>query len=111
LKEHDLYLKPEKCLFEKKSMEFLGVVLSGGKIKMDPAKIQGVADYKRPECVKDIRAFLGFTGFYRYFVPNYSLIARPLIDLTKKATPFHWGPTQIKAFKTLKTLMCRHPVL
>jgi hypothetical protein len=50
-------------------------------------------------------------GFYCYFVPNYSLIARPLIDLTKKVTPFHWGPTQIKAFKTLKTLMCRHPVL
>jgi hypothetical protein len=66
---------------------------------------------KRPECVKDVHAFLGFTGFYRYFVPNYSLIARPLIDLTKKATPFHWGPTQIKAFETLKTLMCHHPVL
>jgi hypothetical protein len=87
LKEHDLYLKLEKCLFKKKSMEFLGVVLSGGQIKMDPTKIQEVADYKRPESVKDVRTFLGFTGFYQYFVPNYSLIACPLIDLTKK--PHH----------------------
>ena len=64
-----------------------------------------------PQTVKDVRAFLGFTGFYRYFVPNYSTIARPLIELTKKAVPFHWDTPQRKAFETLKTLMCRRPIL
>ena len=43
--------------------------------------------------------------------PNYSKIARPLIDLTRKATPFHWEPPQVKAFETLKTIMCRKPIL
>ena len=111
LAKHDLFLKPEKCLFEQHQMEFLGVVLEGGTIQMDPAKINGVADWPTPKTVRDVRAFLGFTGFYRYFVPNYSIIARPLIDLTKKATPFHWDLPQQKAFQTLKSHMCSHPVL
>jgi RNase H-like domain found in reverse transcriptase/Reverse transcriptase (RNA-dependent DNA polymerase)/Integrase zinc binding domain/Chromo (CHRromatin Organisation MOdifier) domain len=111
LEEHDLYLKPEKCLFEQEQVEFLGVILRGGTIQMDPAKVKGVADWPPPLNVKDVRAFLGFTGFYRYFVHNYSKIARPLIDLTKKATPFHWGPAQTKAFETLKTIMCSKPIL
>ena len=111
LKKHDLYLKPEKCLFEQEEMEFLGVVLKNGTIQMDPTKIKGVADWPKPNNVRDVRAFLGFTGFYRYFIPNYSKIARPLIDLTRKATPFHWEPPQMKAFETLKTIMCRKPIL
>ena len=78
---------------------------------MDPIKTKGIADWKTPQNLKDVCAFLGFTGFYQYFVPNYSKIARPLIELTKKAVPFHWGKTQLKAFKTLKSLMCSHPVL
>ena len=111
LAKHDLFLKPEKCLFEQRRMEFLGVVLENGTIQMDPAKIKGVEDWPQPKTVRDVRAFLGFTGFYRYFVPNYSIIARPLIDLTKKATPFHWDQPQQKAFLALKGLMCSHPVL
>ena len=76
LKKHDLYLKPEKCLVEQEEMVFLGVVLKNGTIQMDPTKIKGVADWPRPNNVRDVRAFLGFTGFYRYFIPNYSKIAR-----------------------------------
>ena len=109
LTKHDLFLKPEKCLFEKRSMEFLGVILEKGTIQMDPTKLKGVADWPTPRTVRDIRAFLGFTGFYRYFVPNYSQIARPLIELTKKTTPFHWEEPQIQAFERLKTLMCSQP--
>ena len=111
LRQHDLYLKPEKCNFEQQHVEFLGVILEKGTVQMDPAKVKGIADWSPPKNVKDVRTFLGFTGFYRYFVPNYSNIARPLIKLTQKATPFHWEKEQIKAFETLKTLMCRRPVL
>ena len=111
LQQHDLFLKPEKCHFEQKTMEFLGVVLVDGAIQMDPAKIKGVADWPTPQTVRDVRAFLGFTGFYRYFIQNYSSIACPLIHLTKKATPFHWEEPQAKAFETLKTLMCQKPIL
>ena len=51
---------------------------------MDPTKIKGVKDWPRPQTVKDVRSFLGFTGFYRYFIQDYSRLARPLIQLTKK---------------------------
>ena len=78
---------------------------------MDPAKLKGVADWPTPQTVRDVRAFLGFTGFYRYFIQNYSSIACPLIHLTKKATPFHWEGPQTEAFETLKSLMCRKPIL
>jgi hypothetical protein len=111
LKHHNLYLKPEKCQFEQKKVEFLGVILSAGTVQMDPTKIKGITDWPPPKNIRDVRAFLGFTGFYRYFVPNYSRIACPLIELTKKTTPFHWKEPQIKVFKTLKTLMCTRPIL
>ena len=75
LKKHDLYLKPEKCTFEQWRIEFLGVILQDGTVQMDPAKIKGVADWSTPQNVTDVCSFLGFTGFYCYFIPNYSLIA------------------------------------
>ena len=106
LEENNLYLKPEKCTFEQQRIKFLGIVLEGGTMQMDPTKINGVADWPSPKMVKDMQAFLGFTGFYCYFVPNCSNIAHPLINLTKKATPFHWDPPQFNAFETLKTLIC-----
>jgi len=108
---NDLYLKPQKCVFEQKRIEFLGVILQNGTIHMDPTKTQGVADWPRPTNVTEVRSFLGFTGFYRYFIPNYSKIARPLLDLTKKTTVWQWNESQERAFKTLKTLMCQRPVL
>ena len=111
LKENDLFLKPEKCQFEQKRIEFLRVVLENGTIQMDPTKVKGVAEWPQPRCIRDVRAFLGFTGFYRYFIQNYSKLARPLIDLTKKATPFHWDEPQVKAFKHLKSLVCSKPIL
>ena len=64
LAKHDLFLKPKKCLFKQRQMEFLGVVLENGTIQMDPAKIKGVKDWPQPRTVRDVRAFLRFTGFY-----------------------------------------------
>ena len=111
LAKHDLFLKLEKCQFEQEKVEFLGVILSEGAVQMDPAKLKGIADWAIPKCIRDVWAFLGFTGFYRYFIPNYSRIACPLIQLTQKNTPFHWWEPHFKVFKTLKTLMCRKPIL
>ena len=82
LKEHNLYLKPEKCIFDQKRIEFLGVILEGRTIQMDLAKVKGIADWPPLRNVTDICSFLGFMGFYCYFIPNYSLIAQPLIQLT-----------------------------
>ena len=108
---HDLYLKPEKCAFEQWWMEFLGVILENGTVQMDPAKLKGIVDWPQPQHVTDIHAFLGFTGFYHYFVPNYSNIAWPLIQLTKKNVVFRWTEECKTAFKQPKTLMCSRPIL
>jgi hypothetical protein len=59
----------------------------------------------------EVQQFLGFIGYYQYFVPNYSKIAHPLLDLTKKTELWHWGPAQEGAFLELKTHMCSSPVL
>ena len=106
LEQNDLYLKPEKCKFEKKEIEYLRVIVGQNTLRMDPKKLKGVADWPTPKNLTDVHQFLGFTGYYRYFVPNYSKIARPLLDLTKKTTPWHWGKEQIRAFEELKWRMC-----
>ena len=64
LRQHDLYLKPEKCQFEQKKVELLGITLEKETVQMDPTKTKGIADWKTPQNLKDVCTFLGFTGFY-----------------------------------------------
>jgi len=78
---------------------------------MDPSKIKGVADWPIPRNPTEICQFLGFTGYYWYFIPNYSKIAWPLLDWTRKAVNWEWGEPQRWAVEELKTCMCAHPVL
>ena len=102
LEKHDLYLKPEKCAFEKDEIDYLGVIIGNGIVRMDPEKLKGVADWPKPKTPTEIRQFLGFTGYYRYFIPKYSEIARPLLDLTKKDIIWKWENRQQQAFEELK---------
>ncbi len=74
LEKHDLYLKPEKCTFKQKEINYLGVIVGQGMLKMDPKKIQGVADWSPLTTITEVRQFLGFMGYYWYFIPNYSKI-------------------------------------
>ncbi len=111
LEQNDLYLKPEKCDFEKKEIDYLGVIVGNSKIQMDPKKLKGVTDWPIPKNPTEIQKFLSFTSYYRYFVQGYSKIACPLLDLTKKAVVWDWGERQHKAFEELKTHMCSCPVL
>jgi hypothetical protein len=75
LEKHDLYLKLEKCEFEKEEIEYLGVIIGQNKIQMDPGKLKGIADWPVPRNLTEVWQFLGFTGYYQYFIPNYSKIA------------------------------------
>ena len=90
LEENDLFVKPEKCAFKQEETNYLGIIVGKGQLCMDPKKLQGVANYPIPQNVTDVQAFLGFTGYYRYFVQNYLAIVRPLLDLTKKGSVFKW---------------------
>src|SRR5487761_1271348 len=87
LKEHNLFLKPEKCMFKQTSIEFLGVTVDQETVQMEHKKVEKVQNWPTPTNVTEVRRFLGFTGYYRYFIQDYSSIARPLLDLTQKTTP------------------------
>jgi hypothetical protein len=75
LMEHNLFLKPEKCAFEQPSIEFLGVHITQGEVQMDNTKVEKVHNWKPPTNVTEVCKFLGFTGYYRYFIKDYSKIA------------------------------------
>src|SRR5882762_1897438 len=111
LESNRLFLKPEKCEFKKDEVEYLGLCLQAGQLTMDPIKLKGIMDWPTPKKLKDVRAFLGFTGFYRCFVHNYSCLARPLNDLTKKVNPWHWGKPEQDAFDQLKQHFLEAPIL
>ena len=111
LEKHDLYLKPEKCAFEKDKIDYLGVIIGNSTVKMDPLKLKGVVDWPKLKMPTEIRQFLGFTGYYQYFILKYSKIAQPLLDLTKKDIVWKWEGRQQQAFEGLKTCMCHGPVL
>ena len=64
LEKHDLYLKPEKCAFEKDEIDYLRVIIGNGVVKMDPSKLKDVADWLIPKTPTEIRQFLRFTGYY-----------------------------------------------
>ena len=111
LQKLDLYLKPDKCVFEMNRVKFLGVILENGTVMMDPIKVAGVADWKTLKNIRDIRKFLGFVNFYQRFIPNHSKKAKPLNDLLKKNIPFEWKQEQEDTFKELKQAVQTEPVL
>ena len=98
LEANDLYLKPEKCKFEQEEIDYLGVIVEKNRLRMDPKKIKGVANWPTPTTPTEVHQFLGYTGYYRYFIPNYSKIAQPLLDLTKKVTVWTWTDRHSRAF-------------
>ncbi|TFY78468.1 hypothetical protein EWM64_g5539 [Hericium alpestre] len=75
LQENDLYLKPKKCTFEASSIEYLGLILEKGMVKMDPVKLARIKEWPTPKNVRDVRSFLGFGNFYRRFIQGFSIIA------------------------------------
>jgi transposase InsO family protein len=111
LRESGLKLKPEKCCLLRKSVAFLGHVISENGIGTDPAKTQAVSDWPIPQCVKDIRSFLGLASYYRRFIQNFARIAAPLHAITRKNQRFEWSPEARVAFDTLKMVLTSAPIL
>ena len=111
LVQHNLFLKPEKCKFHQNEVEYLGVIIGGGKVKMDPVKVEGIMNWPTPTSVKEIRSFLGFCNFYHMFIPSFSHLARPLNNLTKKNQQWSWGKAEQDAFTALKIICTTYPVL
>ena len=102
LKEHQLYTKFSKCEFWLKEVGFLGHVISGEGIAVEPTKVQSVTEWLAPTPVGEIRNFLGLIGYYRRFIENFSKIAKPMTELLKKDTKFKWTEECEASFQELK---------
>ena len=74
LKEKQLYAKPSKCFFGVKEVEYLGDIVSHEGVKEDPNKIKAMMYWLIPKTLKNLRGFLGLTGYYHKFVRNYGRI-------------------------------------
>ncbi|SRR6266702_651487 len=111
LQDNNLFLKPEKCRFAQKSVEYLGIIISTQGIEMDSVKLKGLIDWLQPTTVTEVRSFLGFGNFYKPFIQDYAKIAQPLHNLMKKGVPFIWGDVQDVAFRMLKQCFASRPVL
>ena len=111
LEENDLYMKPEKCKWKVREMDFLGVVIGPEGIKMEKEKVKGVLEWLTLKCVKDVQKFLGLANYYRRFIEGFATVARPLHDLVKKDKKWDWMEREEKAFRELKERFTKEPVL
>ncbi|UYV67773.1 hypothetical protein LAZ67_5001955 [Cordylochernes scorpioides] len=106
-----LTLKPSKCEFGRREVEFLGYVISTGGLKPGPRKIKAIEEFPEPKNVHDIRRFLGLTNFFRRFVKDFARKAEPLSRLTKKGSQFEWKEEQRRSFGGLRKDLVEYPVL
>ena len=106
-----LKLKPRKCHLFAKEVTFLGHVLSSQGVLPNPDNVQKLLDWPEPRTVTEVRGFLGLGNYYRRFVRNFSQIAQPMTDLTKKGNSFRWSPACQKAFEDLKRILCSAEVM
>nr|GEX08409.1 reverse transcriptase domain-containing protein [Tanacetum cinerariifolium] len=89
----------------------LGHKISRNGIEVDKAKVDVISKLPHPTTVKGIHSFLGHAGFYRYFIKDFSKIARPMTHLLEKYTPFLFSKECVKAFQTLKRKLTEAPIL
>ena len=105
--------KPKKCQFAMQQCQYLGHIVGNGTVQPELGKIDTVKSFTIPVTKTHVRAFLGLTGHYRRFIPNYATVALPLTDLTKKSAPNQvcWDQNCDHAFSKLKELLGSSPVL
>lgn len=106
-----LKLRADKCFFFRREVSFLGHVVSGHGIAMQPDKVQAVRDWPTPTNLGEMRSFLGLCSYYRRYIKSFADIAAPLHALAKKDVDFCWGPAQSAAFQRLKDALTSAPIL
>ena len=111
MEELSLHLRLSKCQFAVPEVKYLRMIIRPNEIAMDPVKLDRIAAWPTPTKLKEVCFFLGFANYYRCFIPEYSSVAHPLIDLTKKHHPWQWTPACQKAFDDLKALFLKQPIL
>ncbi|KAL0177369.1 hypothetical protein M9458_026263, partial [Cirrhinus mrigala] len=112
LRQHQLYLKLEKCEFHKSSVQFLGYNINSEGVLMDQGKVDAIQNWPQPDSIKALQRFLGFANFYRRFIKDYSSIIAPLTSLLRgKPRRLTWDPAAHEAFQHIKKLFSTAPLL
>ena len=113
LQEANITAKPSKCFVGYSDLQYLVHEVGDGKRWPDVAKIEKVKHAIPPTTKKELRSFLGLTGLYRSYIRDYSGIAIPLTDMTKKDRPekLRWHDESRRSFQILKDSICEKPVL
>ena len=111
LRSYGLQLKSSKCHLFRVSVPFLGHIVGRRGLECDPTKIEDVKSWPVPDCLKSVRQFQGFVGYYRRFIPKFADITTPLVYLTGKDVPFVWDSSGSAAFHELRAALIDAPIL
>ncbi|GBG59909.1 hypothetical protein CBR_g66714 [Chara braunii] len=111
LRKTQLHLNLEKFEFGKDSVIYLGHRLSAAGLEPEATKVEVIRNWPQPVTVRELRSFLGLASYYRKFVPRFSIVARPLSQLTSKNVPYSWDTAYTNAFQALKDALVSYPVL
>ncbi|GFV41333.1 retrovirus-related Pol polyprotein from transposon 17.6 [Trichonephila clavipes] len=109
--KYGLEIQFMKYQFLKRKVEFLGHIVEDGTISPSLSKTLAMRNFPQPTTLKQVQSFLGLTGYFRKFIPEYSKIAKPLSDLLRKDNSFVFEKPQIEAFGKLKEILTSNPVL
>ncbi|GFQ82424.1 retrovirus-related Pol polyprotein from transposon gypsy [Trichonephila clavata] len=111
IQDAGLVLNPRKCYFGATEIKVLGHLVSGKGVKPDPDKLEAVNSFPTPKKIHDVRSFLGLCSYYRRFIKNFCFRAKPLQQLLKGDSKFHWEKAQEDSFRDLKSALTSPPVL
>jgi hypothetical protein len=111
LRKAKLKLNKKKCLWLASSIQLLGHIVSGGTVKMDPAKIKAILERQPPTNQKQVQEFLGLPNYYRRYIQDYAHITYPVNNLLEKDVKFNWDAECNISFKTLKDKLTQYPIL
>lgn len=111
LRMANLSINVEKSKFCMRSIKYLGHIIGDGQIKPDPGRVKCIVEFPTPVTVKQVRRFLGMSGWYQRYISNYAAVASPITDTLRNATHFRWTPEAQQAFEALKLKLTTAPVL
>ena len=94
LKKEKLFLKMSKREFGKTYLVYLGNIVGGGELRIDPSKVEAIVNWPTPKTLTEVRSFLGATQYWRKFIANFSSIVAPMHAVTSVKKGFQWGGKQ-----------------
>jgi len=106
-----LELRLDKCRFLQTKLDYLDYTIIKGGIRPTDQDLKAIIKFPAPRNIRDVQSFLELCSYFRKFVENFSIIAKPLYDLTRKDAVFKFEETERQAFETLKDRLIDAPIL